>query len=282
MELKLAAYYATLLSLAAFVTLGDAQTTTTAVPESTDGASSMPPASTACLASNAVTGGNFVDCCPSADPNDGICTLIWCIDRESEGSLIRDNCGCGDVETACSQLAMFAGMISGLSEACAAMGECCEAGVTANSDFASCTQESLVALNLTLPDYDALVPGGVPDLNAILTGTATTAAAESTEAGASSTTVPEEEGVTTTVAVATIPAEITTTVSAVTIPAEVTTTVAAVTIPAEVTTTVAAATTTAAPKDAAATTNGAISYYCAVNTVLSFIVIISLAVQNFV
>ncbi len=273
MELKLAYYYAALLSVAAFVALCDAQ---------------MPPASTSCLASNLMTGGDFVDCCPAADPNDGICTLIWCIDIESAGgSLIRDNCGCGDVETACSQLAMFAGMVDGLSEACAAMGDCCEAGVTANSDFALCTEESLVALNLTLPDYGALVPGGVPDLDALLTGTATTAAAadvttvaaaKSTEAGDSTTVV------TTTVAAATLPAEVTmTTVAAVTLPAEVTTTtVAAVTIPAdEVTTTTVAATATtsaAAPKDAASTTSSG-SYAYAINVALSFTVTLLLAVH---
>jgi len=175
------------------------------------------------------------------------------------------------VETACEQLSSFSGMVPGLAEACAEMGDCCEAGATANSDFATCTEEALTALNLTLPDYNSLVPGGVPDLDevtstATTTAAATTVAAETTTAGAGDrTTVSPEVAATTTAAAATTVAEAT----------DATTTVAAET---EATTTVAAATTTAAPKEVTTGTSGASAY--AINVAFSFVVA-SLAMQPF-
>ena len=283
MELKLA--YASLLSIVAL--FADAQTTTTVAPASTGADSSsssfMPPASATCLASNIMTGGDFLDCCPSADPDDGICTIIWCINRDAASgeSLIRDSCDCGMVETACEQLSSFSGMVPGLAEACAEMGDCCEAGATANSDFATCTEEALTALNLTLPDYNSLVPGGVPDLDEITstattTAAATTVAAETTTAGAGDrTTVSPEVAATTTAAAATTVAEATDATTTVAAETEATTTVTAET---EATTTVAAATTTAAPKEVTTGTSGASAY--AINVAFSFVVA-SLAMQPF-
>ncbi|KAL7436437.1 hypothetical protein ACHAXH_008183 [Discostella pseudostelligera] len=275
MELKLA--YATLLSVAALIASGDAQTTTVAATTGADSSASSfdPPASVTCLASNLISGGSFVDCCPSADPNDGICTIVWCVDIDymnSGGSLIRDNCDCGSVETACAQLAQFADLVPGLEGACAAMGDCCEAGVTANSDFASCTQDSLTALNATLPDYNVLIPGGVPDLDALIStatnataasgSTITTVAAEATATGDRTTVTPEE-------AVAATEAEAATTVAAATIPAEITTVTVA---DSGTTTATEAANTTTVPaeKEVEPVVSGASAY--AVNAAFSFIV----------
>jgi hypothetical protein len=176
LQLLLAYYYAT--SFLVLIVLGNAQTT-----------SFMPPASTTCLAANFATGGDFLDCCPSADPNDGICTLIWCIQPNT--LTVRDNCNCGQVETACDQLSMFAGVVDGLSEACTAMKGCCEAGVTSNDDFASCTEDAVAMSNITIPDISGLVPGGVPDLDSVAAAGATTTTTETTiaaeEAGGETT-----------------------------------------------------------------------------------------------
>jgi len=276
MELKLA--YATLLSFSVLVASGDAQTTTVAAATTGAGSSASfdMPASVACLTANMVTGGSFVDCCPSADPNDGICTIVWCVDVDymnSGGSLIRDSCDCGSVETACEQLAQFADLVPGLVDACAAMGDCCEVGVTTNSDFASCTEDSLAALNATMPDYNTLIPGGVPDLDALTStvtnatttasgSTITTVAAETTATG-DRTTVSPEEAATTTIAVeATTEAEATTTVAAATIPAEIGTTTTA--------TEAANTTTVPAEKEVEPVVSGASAY--AVNAAFSFVV----------
>ncbi len=184
MDLKLAYYYSA--SLLSLVVLGDAQTT--AATSATGGSSSfMPPASTSCFAANFATGGDFVDCCPAADPNDGICTLIWCIQPDT--LTVRDNCDCGQVETACDQLSMFAGLVDGLSEACTAMKGCCEAGVTSNDDFASCTEDAVAMSNITIPDISGLVPGGVPDLDSAAAAAvgATTTTTDTVVAGGETT-----------------------------------------------------------------------------------------------
>ena len=186
MELKPA--YATLLALAALVAPIHAATTT-AAPESESSSGeesssssssswSMPPASSTCFAANFVTGGDFLDCCPAPDANDGICTIVWCLIPES--LTIRDSCNCGQVETACDQLSLYTSAVDGLSEACTAMSGCCETGVTSNSDFASCTEDAIAMSNITIPDVSSLVPGGVPDLDAVSTtmAEATTAATE--------------------------------------------------------------------------------------------------------
>ena len=197
MELKLT--YAAILSFAALVVASDAATTTVAPESSSSGGGSfMPPASTTCLAANFATGGDFLDCCPAPDANDGICTLIWCIRSDMT---IRDSCDCGQVETACDQLSMFTGMVDGLSDACTAMAGCCEAGVTSNSDFASCTEDAIAMSNITIPDISSLVPGGVPDLDsAVPTTTTETTTSGATVAGGTATTVPEDGTKTTTAA----------------------------------------------------------------------------------
>ena len=59
----------------------------------------------ACLASS----GDFETCCPaidqtalSADPNDGVCTLLGCLDLEVLS--LRDGCSGSDIDTACDQV----------------------------------------------------------------------------------------------------------------------------------------------------------------------------------
>ena len=86
---------------------------------------------------------------------------------------------------------MFAGVVDGLSEACTAMKGCCEAGVTSNDDFASCTEDAVAMSNITIPDISGLVPGGVPDLDSVAAAGATTTTTETTiaaeEAGGETT-----------------------------------------------------------------------------------------------
>jgi hypothetical protein len=115
-------------------------------------------ASVPCLANN----GTFASCCPTqgVDPNDGMCTLLSCLD----GLSIRDGCSCHDIEEACDQLAVFATSFAALPGMCDMVGECCvdDGTTTRNVDWDFCMAEAQEAGNFTLPDLAALVPSGLP------------------------------------------------------------------------------------------------------------------------
>ena len=117
--------------------------------------------SVACLA----TGGDFASCCPAggADPDDGVCTLLTCLDLSGGGASIRDACSCADIVTGCGGVAAFAGVVPQLPDMCASVGTCCaDDGSTANGDWDACMAEAEEAGDHELPDFSALVPGGVP------------------------------------------------------------------------------------------------------------------------
>ena len=112
------------------------------------------PASVMCIAG----GKEFLDCCPSADPDDGICTLLWCFDYDELS--IRDGCGCSQIETSCTQVAMFADIVEGLGEMCSAVDDCCVGDDdTDNDTFDTCLNKAIVDDNITIPDINSLMPG---------------------------------------------------------------------------------------------------------------------------
>ena len=114
----------------------------------------LPPPSLACIAG----GQDFSTCCPTADPNDGICTLLLCYDLET--TTIDEGCGCGQIVTACSQVSMFGMIVEGLSDICGAVEGCCEDDMTSNDDFDTCLTAAITDGNIVVPDLDALMGGG--------------------------------------------------------------------------------------------------------------------------
>ena len=137
-----------------------AVTVTTAVPGTDETPLFSPPPSIMCLAGalSGAEGSSFVDCCPGATPDDGICTMLWCIDFADLS--VKDGCECSQLETSCAQLADFGDLVPNMPEACAAVAECCaDDGSTASGDFDSC----MGGKGLTPPDFASLVPGGLPE-----------------------------------------------------------------------------------------------------------------------
>ena len=117
-------------------------------------------------------GSEFTKCCPTADPNDGVCSLLWCVNLEDAS--INDGCKCGQIETACGQVAMFLGAVDGLSELCVEAGECCaDDGKTTNDGFNTCMATAIENGGMTIPDFESLVPGGIPGLEAAIAGSTT-------------------------------------------------------------------------------------------------------------
>lgn len=113
-------------------------------------------------------GGGIKQCCPDKDPNDGICTMFWCMDTET--LRIRDICKCSEIETSCQQNAWMAAYVEGYPQACAASDRCCAAdGTTSNGEFNACTTEAKAQSDMPAPDFGKFFSGGrVPDPTALL------------------------------------------------------------------------------------------------------------------
>jgi hypothetical protein len=131
----------------------------------------VPPPSMMCLAAGITTGSEsvFLDCCPEASPDDGVCTMLWCVNLVDLSA--NEGCTCDMIEVACGQVSMFESMVPNLAEACAAVAECCDDdGSTANDEYAACMLER----NVTSPDLESLIPGGMPSEMTTTGGDATT------------------------------------------------------------------------------------------------------------
>ena len=118
---------------------------------SVDAAERSLQASLACLA----VGGTVASCCPEgADPNDGTCTVLSCLD----GLSIREGCKCSDIETACEQVATIA------PDMCDMVGECCvdDGTTTTNVEWDFCMAEASEAANFTMSDFATLIAGSIP------------------------------------------------------------------------------------------------------------------------
>jgi len=114
-------------------------------------------------------GGDFTGCCPTADPNDGVCSLLWCVNLKDAS--INDGCGCGQIETACGKIAIFFSMLDGLSDLCAEAGKCCaDDGSTANDGFNTCMATAIENGDANAPNFDSVLPNGIPGLEAALGG----------------------------------------------------------------------------------------------------------------
>ena len=119
----------------------------------------LPPPSMGCIAG----GKDFVECCPAADPDDGICTMLWCVDLDAVE--IKDGCECGQIVTACTQVSMFGGLIEGLSDMCEAVGTCCDADSTTNDEFDTCIASAMENGDFVVPDLAPLLPNGLPGMS---------------------------------------------------------------------------------------------------------------------
>lgn len=118
-------------------------------------------ASVACIAA----GGEFTNCCPSKDPDDGVCTLLWpCIDVDEVS--VRDGCACDEIETACDQVGLLGAAVEGVPELCGKVDECCESE-TNNGDFNACLGGAVDDGSIEVPDFASLLPGGLPDIASI-------------------------------------------------------------------------------------------------------------------
>ena len=119
----------------------------------------LPPPSMGCIAG----GKDFVECCPAADPDDGICTMLWCVDLDAVE--IKDGCECGQIVTACTQVSMFGGLVEGLSDMCEAVGTCCDADSTTNDEFDTCIASAMENGDFVVPDLAPLLPNGLPGMS---------------------------------------------------------------------------------------------------------------------
>lgn len=159
-----------------------------------------------CLAS----GAEFNDCCPSgANPNDGACTLLSCVNFDNDNVTIRDTCDCSQIEVACGQVAMFADLVANLSEMCIAVDNCCDDGgddgadstlyaknvidfatTTSNSEFDRCMATTIEESGLAMPDIEALLPSddGMTDGSVSSAGDSTGTTATTTTTSSTTTT----------------------------------------------------------------------------------------------
>ena len=129
------------------------------VPGTMPAIQALPPPSMGCIAG----GKDFVECCPAASPDDGICTMLWCVDLNAVE--IKDGCGCGQIVTACTQVSMFNGLVEGLSDMCEAVDTCCDSDSTTNDEFDTCIASAMENGDFVVPDLAALLPDGLPDMS---------------------------------------------------------------------------------------------------------------------
>mmetsp|Transcript_34208 Transcript_34208/g.82709 ORF Transcript_34208/g.82709 Transcript_34208/m.82709 type:complete len:206 (-) Transcript_34208:175-792(-) len=113
-------------------------------------------ASVGCLKS----GTDAPECCPAADPNDGICTLLHCMNFD--GMTLNDECTCEQIETSCRQLSMFAWLVRGWAETCSGINHCCVSesdggGTTSNEDFDDCIRSKIDG-GMAVPDFSRILP----------------------------------------------------------------------------------------------------------------------------
>jgi len=108
------------------------------------------------------------DCCPSPSEDDGICTLLWCVDTAKAN--IRDGCTCGQINTACGQLTKLPAMISGISgPLCDQADTCCIDGAT-NEDSNACMAMPIADGTLQVRDFSAMLGGSLPVLDLSVLG----------------------------------------------------------------------------------------------------------------
>jgi len=143
-------------------------------------------ASLTCLALN----GTVASCCTEDDvPNDGVCSILSCLD----GLSIRDGCSCYDIEAGCDQLAAYVTdfanamditNITDIADMCDMVGECCaDDGTTiTNIEWEFCMAEAVEEANFEMPDIVELVLGIIPGVLLHLIPTGSTPATGGTPA----------------------------------------------------------------------------------------------------
>ncbi|KAL3816462.1 hypothetical protein ACHAXA_009887 [Cyclostephanos tholiformis] len=196
------------------ITADDVASTSTAIPPTGDDVATTttvvaasafePPPSVTCLAAGIISGGGgsdstFLDCCPGPDPNDGLCTMLWCVDA-TDPSAVNGGCACDMIESACEQIRGFESMLTNLAEVCDAVADCCmDDGTTDNEKYGTCMKDK----GLTFPDLESLVPGGLPE--DMVMDDSTMAGTDSTALPGSEEEEEDEEGATTIMTTTTVP-----------------------------------------------------------------------------
>ena len=105
------------------------------------------PASVTCI-----LGGKSIDeCCPSgATAEDGVCTLLFCVDVANFS--VKDSCKCGMFNSACEQLQVAYAVVPGMEAMCGQVGTCCDGDSTTNCDFNACVGAAIADGDVALPD----------------------------------------------------------------------------------------------------------------------------------
>ena len=76
---------------------------------------------------------------------------------------LNDGCGCGQIERACGQLRIYAFLVPDLSDMCSQV-HCCDDGTTTNDGFNTCMTTAFENDDVTVPNFESIIPGGIPDL----------------------------------------------------------------------------------------------------------------------
>ena len=140
-----------------------------ATEDATDGHRSLQGAA-ACLATSA-----FAACCPAStatDGSDGVCTLLYCLRLETGAMSMRESCNCKQIETACGQVSLFSFAVPNLGDMCDAVDDCCRTD-TSVGVWNTCMATKIDG-GLDLPNWDNLIPGGVPNLDTAVTAVPST------------------------------------------------------------------------------------------------------------
>mmetsp|Transcript_2262 Transcript_2262/g.5582 ORF Transcript_2262/g.5582 Transcript_2262/m.5582 type:complete len:191 (-) Transcript_2262:393-965(-) len=120
-------------------------------------------ASLGCLTSGSTSASQ---CCPRADPNDGLCTLLWCLNPDD--MTLNDGCSCEQITRTCDQLSSFAFIVPGLWESCEGARQCCGGwwSITkaTNEAYDGCIGAKLDR-GMAVPNLDSFFPDGVPSLS---------------------------------------------------------------------------------------------------------------------
>eukprot|EP00578_Thalassiosira_sp_NH16_P020102 CAMPEP_0181083350 /NCGR_PEP_ID=MMETSP1071-20121207/4110_1 /TAXON_ID=35127 /ORGANISM="Thalassiosira sp., Strain NH16" /LENGTH=229 /DNA_ID=CAMNT_0023165001 /DNA_START=108 /DNA_END=797 /DNA_ORIENTATION=- len=105
-------------------------------------------------------------CCPSASPTDGICTVLWCLNPDD--MTVNDGCTCEQITRSCNQLSGYQFLVAGLSESCEGARQCCGSrwsrARTTNAAYNSC-MGAKVDRGMAVPNFDSFFPKGIPNLS---------------------------------------------------------------------------------------------------------------------
>ena len=109
----------------------DADTTEASTEGRNDAlAAFLPPIAACLLTERDGPGRGVAKCCPCANHDSSICSILWCMNLEPENLSLKDQGSCVDqIRDGCAQLGPFlglpSGLVEGLPEICAQVDACC-------------------------------------------------------------------------------------------------------------------------------------------------------------